>query len=157
MKNFLGKNNKSKSQNLNKGHNKNKLPKTMSFNDNTREFVIQLPSFKNNKGNFPKSNRKMPSIYKNKKYFNFSGGMNTSNNASNNTLNNTLNNINSIRIKIGQKQIQKETKKVMEVYLNDKYLYVFFKQGEFFKLMRRCDQEIIGNITQDINKIPFFL
>ena len=64
--------------------------------------------------------------------------------------------IKSIKIKIRDQVIGGKSRTIMEVHLNNVFLYVFFKQDKFFHLLRRCDQKIIGSISGDVNSFDYF-
>jgi hypothetical protein len=55
-----------------------------------------------------------------------------------------------IKIEIAETKIKGDPKPkmVLKVYLNDDFLYVFFKRNNVFNLMRRCDQRVIGSVSE---------
>jgi len=60
-----------------------------------------------------------------------------------------------IKIEIAETKIKGDPKPkmVLKVYLNDDFLYVFFKRNNVFNLMRRCDQRVIGSVSETASGI----
>jgi len=135
---------------------------TMSYDNTQRQFTVRLPvegnsgrrrrSSKNNKtGKMDPLN-----ILKPPSSSTSSPNSSSTNSSSNTSGSNASEDVQVIKIKIAQETVGGKSKTVMEVYLNDSFLYVFFKQDQFFSLLRRCDGKIIGKITENINGIDYF-
>jgi hypothetical protein len=120
IKNLMQKLSRGDSSNLIESHDNNSVQSTIIFDNSQRVFKIQVQNWNENRGQ-NRSNRKMPSIYKPKS--SIWGGGNTGNTGNND--------IRGISIKISDEIIAGEKKTVMEVFLNEVFLYVFFKQGSF--------------------------
>jgi len=61
-----------------------------------------------------------------------------------------LEEIKTIRVQVAETVIKgsPKPKMILKVMLNDNFLYVFFRLDNEYKLMRRCDQRIIGSVSE---------